>query len=60
MLEEEQNTLLQALLACPRVTKSPWAFGPRAFGHPCASPQRPQQSVLFLKHNRKYKSDKNS
>ncbi len=36
MLEQEQNTLFQALLA-------------RAFGHPCASPQSPQQSVLFLK-----------
>ncbi len=31
---KEQNTLLRALWACPRVTKSPRAVGPRAFGHP--------------------------
>ncbi len=33
-LFKEQNTLLRALWACPRVTKSPRAVGPRAFGHP--------------------------
>ncbi len=38
--------LYNTIAAC---NKSPWAYGPRAFGHPCASPQSPQQSVLFLK-----------
>ena len=45
---KEQNTLLKALWACTRVTKSPGVVGPRAFGHVRASQQSLKQSVLLL------------
>ncbi len=46
---KEQNTLLRVLWACTRVTKSPRAVGPRAFGHPRARP-----GSILHKWQRKY------